>query len=382
MISELGSFIFSIIQSAWSMLNSSSSWMVFSFAVAGVLHEFLKPEKIQKTAIGSKRISGVFWTTLSGMFIPICSCGTIPLGISMYYSGAYLGPTLAFMTSTPMINPLAVILAWGLLGKEITIIYIITGFVAPMIIGIVANHFAGNELHIGLRNKNNEEAEGTISLETDEEEEPAMIQLEFEEPSVWEKLKSGLRWSFTELSVTISKYTVSGMLIAGFLFTVVPQSFVQDYLGNPGMISLLGITVVAALMYVCAVGHIPFIAALVASGAAPGVAITFLMAGAGTNIPELLTISKTIGKRAMFMYFSMVVVISNLVGYITNRLLMPGFNPVLDFDRTSHTIQQANKLIIALPDWGEWICSGILVAYAAYAAYALLKAIRSKMKKA
>ena len=379
MISELGSFIFSIIQSAWSMLNSSSSWMVFSFAVAGVLHEFLKPEKIQKTAIGSKRISGVFWTTLSGMFIPICSCGTIPLGISMYYSGAYLGPTLAFMTSTPMINPLAVILAWGLLGKEITIIYIITGFVAPMIIGIVANHFAGNELHIGLRNKNKEEAEGTISLETDEEEEPAMIQLEFEEPSVWEKLKSGLRWSFTELSVTISKYTVSGMLIAGFLFTVVPQSFVQDYLGNPGMISLLGITVVAALMYVCAVGYIPFIAALVASGAAPGVAITFLMAGAGTNIPELLTISKTIGKRAMFMYFSMVVVISNLVGYLTNRLLMPGFNPVLDFDRTSHTIQQANKLIIALPDWGEWICSGILVAYAAYA---LLKAIRSKMKKA
>lgn len=379
MISELGSFIFSIIQSAWSMLNSSSSWMVFSFAVAGVLREFLKPEKIQKTAIGSKRISGVFWTTLSGMFIPICSCGTIPLGISMYYSGAYLGPTLAFMTSTPMINPLAVILAWGLLGKEITIIYIITGFVAPMIIGIVANHFAGNELHIGLRNKNNEEAEGTISLETDEEEEPAMIQLEFEEPSVWEKLKSGLRWSFTELSVTISKYTVSGMLIAGFLFTVVPQSFVQDYLGNPGMISLLGITVVAALMYVCAVGYIPFIAALVASGAAPGVAITFLMAGAGTNIPELLTISKTIGKRAMFMYFSMVVVISNLVGYLTNRLLMPGFNPVLDFDRTSHTIQQANKLIIALPDWGEWICSGILVAYAAYA---LSTAIRSKMKKA
>ena len=329
MISELGSFIFSIIQSAWSMLNSSSSWMVFSFAVAGVLHEFLKPEKIQKTAIGSKRISGVFWTTLSGMFIPICSCGTIPLGISMYYSGAYLGPTLAFMTSTPMINPLAVILAWGLLGKEITIIYIITGFVAPMIIGIVANHFAGNELHIGLRNKNNEEAEGTISLETDEEEEPAMIQLEFEEPSVWEKLKSGLRWSFTELSVTISKYTVSGMLVA--------------------------------------------------SGAAPGVAITFLMAGAGTNIPELLTISKTIGKRAMFMYFPMVVVISNLVGYLTNRLLMPGFNPVLDFDRTSHTIQQANKLIIALPDWGEWICSGILVAYAAYA---LFTAIRSKMKKA
>ncbi len=374
-------FIKSIIVSAWSMLNSSSGWMIFSFFVAGVLHEFLKPEKIQKTAIGSSRVSGVFWTTLSGMFIPICSCGTIPLGISMYYSGVYLGPTLAFMTSTPMINPLAVILSWGLLGKQITIIYIITGFVAPMIIGVVANRFAGDELHIGLKDQKEAAKSGKAypeEKEADGDEGQAMVQLEFEEPSFLEKVKSGLRWSLTDLSVTVSKYTVSGMLVAGFLFTVVPQSFVQDYLGDPGMISLLGITVVAALMYVCAVGHIPFIAALVASGAAPGVAITFLMAGAGTNIPELLTISKTIGKRAMLLYFVMVVTISNIVGYLTNRLLMPGFEPVLDFDQTTNTIAKANTLIIALPEWGKWICSSILVAYAAYALY---KAVRPWFKK-
>ena len=89
-------------------------------------------------------------------------------------------------------------------------------------------------------------------------------------------------------------------LIAGLIFNVVPQSFIQDYLGQPGFVSLLGITVIAALMYVCAVGHIPFIAALVASGAAPGVAITFLMAGAGTNIPELLTISRMIVRIITF----------------------------------------------------------------------------------
>ena len=82
------------------------------------------------------------------------------------------------------------------------------------------------------------------------------------------------------------------MLIAGLIFNVFPQSAIQTYLGNPGFVSLFGITVVAAFMYVCAVGHIPFIAALVASGAAPGVAITFLMAGAATNIPGLVTIEQ------------------------------------------------------------------------------------------
>ncbi len=385
MLGDFGNFILKILNSTWNMLNSSSGWMIFSFLVAGVLHEFLKPEKVQKTAIGSARVSGVFWTTLSGMFIPICSCGTIPLGISMYYSGAYLGPTLAFMTSTPMINPIALLLAFGLLGKEVAVIYLITGFAAPMIIGITANRFAGEELHIGMRKKAESAA---ISLETDEDPDDSgeqggpMIRLEFDEPTFWEKIKSGMRWSLTELSVTISKYTVTGMLVAGLLFNIVPQSFIQDYLGQPGFISLFGITVVAALMYVCAVGHIPFIAALVASGAAPGVAITFLMAGAGTNIPELLTITKTIGKRAMLMYFGMVVVISNIVGYITNKLLMPGFTPVLNYDQTQHTISYANKMIIAMPDWFQNTCSVILVGYALYALYKMIKAKAGKKSAA
>jgi uncharacterized membrane protein YraQ (UPF0718 family) len=154
-----------------------------------------------------------------------------------------------------MINPLAVLMSWGLLGPEITIIYVITGFVAPMLIGTIANKFAGDELHIGLRNKKYGGSEVSVKLEMDDEDEegPAiggMIQLEYDEPTFWEKIKTGLRWSATELSVTVSKYSITGMLMAGFLFTIIPQSFIHDYLGQPGVISLMGIAVVAALMYV------------------------------------------------------------------------------------------------------------------------------------
>lgn len=358
MLKEFAAFIFHVCYSALNMLNSASVWMVISFAIAGALHEFLSPEKMKKSSICSSRISGVFWVTVFGMLIPICSCGTIPLGISLYYSGAYLGPTLAFMTSSPMINPIAVILCWGLLGKEITIIYVITGFLAPMLIGMAANRFGGSELY--LPGTGEQTGQPAILLE----EEPASFK---------DKLLSGLKWSFTELSVTVCKYAVSGMLIAGLIFNIFPQSAVQTYLGNPGIISLFGITVVAALMYVCAVGHIPFIAALVASGAAPGVAITFLMAGASTNIPELLTINRTIGKRAMLMYFVMVTVISNIVGYITNRLLMPGFKPVLDYDASQKTIRAANKLIFTAPLWLKYLCSLVLVSYACVALARIVK---------
>ena len=357
-------FLADVCRSALSMLNSASPWMLFSFAVAGALHEFVGAGQLKKLSVGSTKFSGVFWSVVTGMCIPICSCGTIPLGISLYYSGAYLGPTLTFMTSTPMINPIAIILAYGLLGPQIATIYVLTGFFAPLLIGLVANRFAGDELYY----------KPAYAPEAGRKR----LTLEQEKPTVRQRLRTGLRWSFTELSLTICKYTVSGMLIAGLLFTVVPQSAIQRYLGDPGVVSLLGITVVAALMYVCAIGHIPFIAALVASGAAPGVAITFLMAGCATNIAELITIRKTIGPRAVALYAAMVIGISELVGYLTNRLL-PNFRPVLDYDAVTRSISTANALLIEFPTWLQTLCSAVLIGYACVA---LVRWLRKKGRAA
>ena len=142
------------------------------------------------------------------------------------------------------------------------------------------------------------------------------------------------------------------------------------------MISLGGITVMAAVMYVCAVGHIPFIAALVASGAAPGIAITFLMAGAATNLPELISIWKMIGKRASVMYCGLVVLISTIVGYVTNMLLMP-FTPVLNFDNVNRSISAANKLIFVAPLWLKYVCSAIIFAFALKALYRSVMKLRA-----
>lgn len=357
-------FIKDVIVSAMSMLNSASPWILFSFAVAGIIHEFVGTDLMKKANIGSTKLSGILSMTLTGMCLPICSCGTIPLGISMYYSGAYLGPVLTFMTSSPMINPIAVILSLGLLGPQITLIYVIMGFVCPMLIGIIANKFGGEELYYKPAYENKR-----IQLNLSKAKRP-----------VGQRIKSGLRWSFTELATAISKYTVSGMLIAGVLFTVIPQGAIQRYLGDPGVVSLLGITVIAALMYVCAVGHIPFIAAIVASGAAPGVAITFLTAGCATNIAELISIRKTIGKRAVTLYAISVIAISQIGGYLTNKLL-PDFQPVLDFDKVTNSISSANAFIVEFPEWLQLICSLVLVAYAAAALYNMLKKAVKKHAK-
>ncbi|EQI86104.1 putative permease family protein, partial [Clostridioides difficile P2] len=209
-----------------------------------------------------------------------------------------------------------------------------------------------------------------LSLHNDSEEE--VIELEEEKRSFMENMIDGLKWSFGELALTISKYVVMGMVFAGFITTIFPNSIIQKYLGNPGLLSLGSIAILACVMYVCAVGHIPFIAALVASGASPGIAITFLIAGAATNLPELISMFKLIGKRTVIIYSVTLTLSSIIIGYITNLLLVN--NNSVNLDATNSSIQLANKLMLNIPDSFEYVCTILIILFA-------FKSIIPKMKE-
>jgi uncharacterized membrane protein YraQ (UPF0718 family) len=355
--------IYKILVSSLVFLNSSSVWLILSFLLAGLLHHILSPDRLQRM-LGNKKLSSLGKAVASGLLLPICSCGVIPLGIGLYFSGAYLGPTLAFMIACPIINPAAVILAFGLLGPRLALCYLVTGLVSAVAVGMAGNALAGREL----------QAPGL-----DAPAEQAGLE-DGEHVPLSGKLLSGLQWGFADLGVQVSKYVLPGMLLAGLITTIVPSSLIQRYLGNPGLLSIGGIALIGAVMYVCAVGHIPFIAAMVASGAAPGVAVTFLMTGAATNLPELLSIYKLIGRRAVVIYNVGVVGISLLAGYITNRLLMPGFAPYFNLSHARQSIYLAGRLTLTSPDLVHYLCSAIVVCLGIYALWPGLKRLAGQMQ--
>jgi hypothetical protein len=346
LILELAQKIFEI---CLQILNDASPWLILSFVLAGLLHNLLRPERLQRH-LGNRKSSSLVKATLSGMLLPICSCGVIPLGLGLYHTGAYLGPTLAFMVATPIINPAAVFLTYGLLGPSIATIYLVAGFTVPILVGLLGNFFGGNEL----------QAPGMIpGLEA--------LELPMEETAGFsQKLISGLEWGFLDLGILVSKYILVGVLLAGLIIGLVPAVYIQTYLGNSGMVSILGIALIGAVMYVCAVGHIPFIAALVATGAAPGVAITFLMTGAATNLPELISIYKMIGKRTVAIYTVSVVSLSVLIGFITNRFLLPGFVLPLPNGEVSPLVGLANRFIVSVPSTLQYACSILTVLLGIY----------------
>jgi len=58
--------------------------------------------------------------------------------------------------------------------------------------------------------------------------------------------------------------------------------------------------------------------------------VVFLLTGTATNLPELIALYKTIGRRVVVLYVTMLVGLSFVAGIAINAWLMPGFEPVFD----------------------------------------------------
>lgn len=351
-------YIKEILITTFDLIHSTSVWIVFSYLLAGLLRDVISPERVSMS-LGNTKFSSIFKITAFSMTLPVCSCGSVPLGVSMYQSGAYAGPVLAFLASSPLLNPAALILSYGLLGKEITMINVIAGFFLSVVIGISGNLFSGEELSY----KNLKIEEEFIYKKKKE--------------SIVKRIKSGMHWMLTDFALMSSKYIVLGMLFGGFLLTSLPQQFIQKYLGDPSVLSLWNVGLLASFMYVCAVGHIPFIAALIASGASPGVAITFLMAGAATNIPEIITLGSLIGKRVATMYTLIIASFATLVGFITNKILSK-HQRRMNYDKVDQAIENANKILLNVPDWVSTLCTIIILIFFVFS---MGKAIKNYFKE-
>jgi len=139
-----------------------------------------------------------------------------------------------------------------------------------------------------------------------------------------------LGWGILELGPSIGFYLLVGVLLAALVMVLVPQGWIAHYLGGSSLLGLAAVALFGASIYVCAVANIPVAATLLAAGAGPGAAIVFLVTGTATNLPELLALYHTIGKRTVLLYASALVAASFVAGMVVNAWLLPGFIPVFD----------------------------------------------------
>lgn len=316
----------------WQIFSESAFWVVASLVVGGLVHEFLPSSRFREL-LNRRGQGAMLGAILFGALLPICSCGVIPLAISLYRSGVRLGPVMAFAAATPIINPAAVFLSLALLGPQITAAYVILGLALPYLLGTVAERW-------GAAAATAVPAATPACCGADGE--PGVPSASAARP--YSRIAAGLRWGFADLGPTIAFYMTLGVLLAGLIAAFLPPAWADSYLRESSGIALLAAGVLGASIYVCAVAHIPLVASLLATGAAPGISIVFLVTGTATNLPELIALYNTIGKRIVVLYAASLIAGAMAAGLAVNAWLMPGFEPVFDPLRSLDLLEAGERL--------------------------------------
>jgi len=133
-----------------------------------------------------------------------------------------------------------------------------------------------------------------------------------------EKIRAGLRFAFTELMDDLAVWFLLGILIAGAISTLVPQTFVSDF--GSGVWAYLGMLVVSLPMYVCATLSTPIAAALIMKGMSPGAALVLLMAGPATNMATIAMVGAMLGRRTLAVYLTTIVACTLAMAFVTDAL--------------------------------------------------------------
>lgn len=288
-------WILDMSESFWGLTAEMAPFLLLGFLFAGLLHVGISQNFIKKY-LGKNTLSSIFKAALFGVPLPLCSCGVIPTGISLYKNGAAKGPTVSFLISTPQTGVDSIMLTWSMLGLPFAIIRPVVALVT----GVVG---------------------GLLTTKLDAEETKEIIEtkpLESNKPN--KSFLSFLKYGFVEMPADIAKWLVIGLFLAALVDVMVPTDLFADVSANPFM-ELGFVLLLAVPLYVCATGSIPIAAVLLLKGLSPGAALVFLMAGPATNIATMTVIGKSMGRKTLVAYLSSIVLGAIVFGFMVNMLL-------------------------------------------------------------
>ena len=287
-------FIVGIGLEFWGTLCQMAPYLLFGFFVAGLLSTLVSPELVQRH-LGGRGFRPILKAALLGVPLPLCSCGVVPVAMSLRRQGARRAPVVAFLLSTPQTGVDSILVTLSLLGPVMAIFRPIAALLTGLVGGLIENAF-------GIK----EEPASATKL--------AAVSI----PSVSSglaRLSATLRYGFVDLPRDIGKAVLVGLFIAAAISYFVPDDFFAGVLGG-GLFAMLAVMVVAIPMYVCATASVPIAAAMIAKGLSPGAALVFLIAGPGTNAAGIAAIWHVMGRRSALLYLLTVVVCSLAAGLL------------------------------------------------------------------
>jgi uncharacterized membrane protein YraQ (UPF0718 family) len=270
----------------------------------GIINTFFTPDRTRAILVGKRESIGNVLAALLGIVTPFCSCSAIPLFIGFVKAGIPLGVTFSFLVSAPMVNEVAVVLLWGLLGWEVAAIYAGTGVAIAVIAGWTI---------------------GRLRMERYVEDWVTLVQtnsqdLESDHQTLRDRVRAGLV-AVKDIVGKVWKWIVLGIAIGALIHGYVPEGFLASIMGKEAWWSVPIAVLIGIPMYSNATGMIPVVQALLGKGAALGTVLAFMMAVIALSLPEIIILRKVLKARLIVTFVGVVGIGIVIVGYLFNAIV-------------------------------------------------------------
>ena len=279
------------------------------YAIAWV-RASMKVEKVRDFLAGKRRGLGYFLGSTFGAITPFCSCSSIPLFLGFTSAGIPIGISMSFLITSPLINEIAVVLLWGLLGWKFTVAYVVVGMVAGMIGGLVMDSLkAGRWLQPFILEMVNSTAANNVVSDSGE------IQ----------KLTIRQRHVFAyDETMTIYKrvwkWVIVGVGIGAALHGFVPENWFAENFSATQWWTVPAAVFVSVPLYSNVTGIVPIMESLLMKGLPLGTTMAFCMGAVVASIPEVMMLRQIMTWKLQVSFIAYLWVMLNIVGWLFNAI--------------------------------------------------------------
>jgi uncharacterized membrane protein YraQ (UPF0718 family) len=333
--------------------------LIPAFFIAGAIAVFVSQASVLKYfGATARKILSYSVASVSGTVLAVCSCTVLPLFAGIYTRGAGIGPATAFLYSGPAINVLAIVLTARILGWELGLARAIGAIVFAVITGLLMAFI--------FRKDDAARSAGEIYLPDEEGKGRSLLQeglfmltmvlilvfAAFARPAegssgIWPTIFAA-KWYITGglliiLALIIKAWFTrdervtwvestwgfmkqifpllgAGVLVAGFMLgrpghpALIPEHYIQTFVGGNSLWANLFASVSGALMYFATLTEVPIIQGLIGAGMGKGPALSLLLAGPALSLPNLLVIGGVMGVKKTAVFSGIIVILSTIAG--------------------------------------------------------------------
>ena len=335
--------------------------LIPAFFIAGAIAVFVSQASVLKYfGAQAKRILSYSVASVSGTILAVCSCTVLPLFAGIYIRGAGIGPATAFLYSGPAINVLAISLTAKILGWQLGLARALGAVFFAVVTGLL--------MALIFRKDDAERTAGQIYVPDSEATDRTLLQdtlyiltmvlilvfAAFAKPApgstgLWGAIFAA-KWYITVTLLIFLGFMLSawftrdeckswvestwglmkqifpllagGVLVAGFMLgrpghpALIPEQWVQSFLGGNSIWANLVASLAGALMYFATLTEVPILQGLLGAGMGKGPALALLLAGPALSLPNMLVIGSVMGVKKTATFCCIIVIMSTIAGVI------------------------------------------------------------------